>query len=216
MDVLVTGRHCHITDSFREHVQERLAKIEKLRDRVIRVEVQVTAQPNKEQPSDVTAVELTLHSKGPVVRAEGESEDKVVAFEQALDRMRTQLRRAADRRKTHRGHHTPESVRYSTALPELPINARAQTDEEKNSDVHLVAGIEVQGDGPLVVREKTHAASPMTLDQALDQMELVGHDFFLYIDAETNLASVVYRRRGYDYGVIRLDPNAEAEEPKSA
>ncbi len=216
MDVLVTGRHCHISETFREHVQERIAKIEKLRDRVIRVEVQVTAETNNSEPDKATTVELTLFSKGPVVRSEGAAEDKTVAFEQALDRMRTQLRRAADRRKTHRGHHAPESLRYSTALPELPIHARPQTEEEKNSDVHLVAGIEVQGDGPLIVREKTHAASPMTLDQALDQMELVGHDFFLYIDAETNLASVVYRRRGYDYGVIRLDPSAEPEEAKSA
>lgn len=215
MDVLVTGRHCHISDSFREHVQERIAKIEKLRDRVIRVEVQVTAETNNREPEKATTVELTLFSKGPVVRSEGTSEDKTAAFEQALDRMRTQLRRAADRRKTHKGHRS-DSVRYSTALPELPINAREQTEDEKNSDVHLVAGMEVQGDGPLVVREKTHAASPLTLDQALDQMELLGHDFFLYIDAETNLASVVYRRRGYDYGVIRLDPKAEEEHAKSA
>lgn len=215
MDVLVTGRHCHISDSFREHVQERIAKIEKLRDRVIRVEVQVTVDANKRQPDEGTTVELTLFSRGPVVRAEGMAEDKTVAFEQALDRMRTQLRRAADRRKVHRGQHAPESLRHSTALPELPIHARPPTEDEAR-DIHLVAGIEVQGDGPLVVREKTHAASPMTLAQALDQMELVGHDFFLYIDAETTLASVVYRRKGYDYGVIRLDPTAEPDEAQSA
>jgi hypothetical protein len=57
----------------------------------------------------------------------------------------------------------------------------------------------------MVVREKTHQAAPMTLDQALYEMELVGHDFFLFVDKETELASVVYRRRGYDYGVIRLE-----------
>ena len=63
----------------------------------------------------------------------------------------------------------------------------------------------VLGEGPMVVREKTHSAAPMTLDQALYEMELVGHDFFLFVDKETEMASVVYRRRGYDYGVIRLE-----------
>ena len=68
-----------------------------------------------------------------------------------------------------------------------------------------VGPITVTGDGPLVVREKTHAADPMTLDQALYEMELVGHDFYLFVDKATDRPSVVYRRRGYDYGVIALD-----------
>ena len=62
----------------------------------------------------------------------------------------------------------------------------------------------MEGDGPLVVREKVHAAPPMTIDQALLEMELVGHDFYLFHDSECDRFSVVYRRRGYDYGVIRL------------
>ena len=70
--------------------------------------------------------------------------------------------------------------------------------------------IEMEGDGPLVVREKFHAAVPMTIDQALFEMELVGHDFFLFTDEKSSMPSVVYRRRGYQYGVIRLveDPDA--------
>ncbi len=60
-------------------------------------------------------------------------------------------------------------------------------------------------DGPLVVREKVHKAAPMTIDQALFEMELVGHDFFLFADSDSGQPSVVYRRRGYDYGVLRLD-----------
>ena len=62
----------------------------------------------------------------------------------------------------------------------------------------------MEGDGPLVVREKFHSATPMTIDRALLEMELVGHDFFLFRDETCQLPSVVYRRRGYDYGVIRL------------
>lgn len=212
MDVLVTGRHCQIPDSFRDHVRERITRIERLRDRVIRVEVQVSANENKRVPDQATRVEITLFSKGPVVRSEGTAEDKMAAFEQALERMRSQLRKAADRRKHHRGQKGQESVRFSATLPDLPVSASPSEDE----DVQTIAGIEVQGDGPLVVREKVHPASPMTLAEALDRMELVGHDFFLYIDADHRCPSVVYRRRAYDYGVIRLDDGVAAEQSEAA
>ena len=68
-----------------------------------------------------------------------------------------------------------------------------------------VGTVTVTGDGPLVVREKSHAAAPMTLEQALYEMELVGHDLYLFVDKESERPSVVYRRRGYDYGVISLE-----------
>jgi hypothetical protein len=81
-------------------------------------------------------------------------------------------------------------------------------EDHETAPTSSVAGIEVVGDGPLVVREKVHEASPMALDQALYEMELVGHDFFLFIDSHSGRPSVVYRRRGYDYGVIALDAAA--------
>lgn len=206
MDVSVTGRHCHISDEFRAHVQERLTKIEKLSDKAIRMEVQVSAYGTKRQPEESSRVEITLRGKGPVVRAEAQHHEKIAAFEQALEKMRTQLRKAADRRRVHRGNHTPKSVREATmALTPVDIEPAA---EENESDTHLVAGIEVTGDGPLVVREKSHTATPMSLEQALDEMELVGHDFYLFVDSTSGLPSVVYRRKAYDYGVLRLDVSA--------
>lgn len=211
MDVLVTGRHCQIPDSFRDHVRERITRIERLRDRVIRVEVQVSANENKRVPDQATRVEITLFSKGPVVRSEGTAEDKMAAFEQALERMRSQLRKAADRRKHHRGQKGQESVRFSATLPDLPVSASPSEDE----DVQTIAGIEVQGDGPLVVREKVHPASPMTLAEALDRMELVGHDFFLFVDKETQEPSAVYRRKGWEYGVISLSNDGRSGEEKA-
>lgn len=202
MDVSVTGRHCHISDEFRAHVQERLSKIEKLSEKAIRMEVQVSAYGTKRQPEESSRVEITLRGKGPVVRAEAQHHEKVAAFEQALEKMRTQLRKAADRRRVHRGNHTPTSVREAT-MGLAPVDVTPA--EEEPSDKHVVAGIEVTGDGPLVVREKSHTGVPMTLEQALDQMELVGHDFYLFVDADSGLPSVVYRRKAYDYGVLRLD-----------
>jgi ribosomal subunit interface protein len=205
MDVVVKSRHCSVAEEFRALVEEKLARLEKLDDRVIRVEVEVTEERNKRQHDQAHCVEITLRSKGPVVRAEAASTDKIAALDMALDRVMAQLRKAADRKKVHRGQHTPQSLHAAAATPPDVSVAPVDEGSEAESDTHLVAGIQVQGEGPLVVREKTHAAGPMTLDQALLAMELVGHDFFLYVDADHSLPSVVYRRHGYDYGVIRLE-----------
>lgn len=201
MDVLVTGRHCQISDDFRAHVVERISAVEKLKDRVIRVEVQVSTYPHKKQPDQATRVEITLRSRGPVVRAEAAADEKLVAFDHALDRLKSQLRRAADRRKVHRG------LRGRASLGDLVVMdavAAPVPGDDERPEIRKIAGLEVHGDGPLVVREKLFKASPLTLAQALDEMELVGHDFFLYVDAETGAPSAVYRRKAYDYGVIHL------------
>ncbi len=206
MDVLVTGRHCQISDDYRARVEEKLAAIEKLKDRVIRIDVQVTANSHKRQPDQSTKVEITLRSKGPVVRAEASAEDKLVAFDRALDRLKSQLRRASDRRKTHRALKTEPALSEAGAVAAEPL----QTEE---LDIQtLPGGLEVTGDGPLVVREKFFEATPLTLAQALDQMELVGHDFFLYVDAESGAPSVAYRRKAYDYGVIHLSVSRHGAE----
>jgi ribosomal subunit interface protein len=200
MDVVVTSRRCQLTDAFRDHVSEKLNSLEKLKERIIRAEVMVTCSDAKREPEQAVRVEITLNGKGPVVRAEAAADDKMVAFEHALDRLKTQLLRASDRRKTHRGLRGGATLKPAEATPVEP--------EEQESDVRTVAGLEVHGDGPLVVREKNFTASPLTLAQALDEMELVGHDFFLYLDAESSQPSVVYRRKAYDYGVIHLDVDA--------
>jgi hypothetical protein len=150
-------------------------------------------------------VELTMMSRGPVMRAEAAAEDKMAALDIALDRLQARMRKAADRRRIHHGSRTPVSLAEATAVS---ANGAPPVEEEPEEDLtgeHKVGPLTVVGDGPLVVREKRHQAVPMTLDQALYEMELVGHDFFLFVDKETELPSVVYRRRGYDYGVIRLE-----------
>ena len=200
MDVVVTSRRCQLNDAFRDHVSEKLNSLEKLKERIIRAEVMVTCSEAKRQPEQAVRVEITLNGKGPVVRAEAAADDKMVAFEHALDRLKTQLLRASDRRKVHRGLRGGTSVK---ALEPTPVEATIE-----DTDVRTVAGIEVHGDGPLVVREKNFTSLPLTLAQALDEMELVGHDFFLYLDAESSQPSVVYRRKAYDYGVIHLDVEA--------
>jgi ribosomal subunit interface protein len=203
MDIVLNSRHCELTDRFRSHVEEKLARLEKHDHRVIRVEVEVEAERNPRQAERAVRVQLTAFSKGPVVRAEAAADDKMAALDLALDKMVGQMRRAADRKRVHRGRHTPTSV--SKALAGLePVDPSALAEESADT-TRRVGPITVLGDGPLVVREKVHSAEPMMLDQALYEMELVGHDFFLYVDKETERPSVVYRRRGYDYGVITLE-----------
>ena len=202
MDVVVTGRHCEITDRYRSHVEEKLTRLEKHDHRIMRVQVEVDCEPNPRQRDRAVRIELTAFSKGPVIRAEAAAVDKMAAFDLALDKMASQMRRAADRRRVHHGRHAPVSV--GQALADVDEIAEQTSDDDEVHD-RQVGPITVAGDGPLVVREKIHPASPMTLDQALYEMELVGHDFYLFVDKENDRPSVVYRRRGYDYGVIALD-----------
>jgi ribosomal subunit interface protein len=202
MDVVVTGRHCEITDRYRSHVEEKLTRLEKHDHRIMRVQVEVDCEANPRQRDRAVRIELTAYSKGPVIRAEAAAVDKMAALDLALDKMASQMRRAADRRRVHHGRHAPVSV--GQALADVDESAEETPDETHVRD-RQVGPIAVAGDGPLVVREKTHPASPMTLDQALYEMELVGHDFYLFVDKENDRPSVVYRRRGYDYGVIALD-----------
>ncbi|HEU4812363.1 MAG TPA: ribosome-associated translation inhibitor RaiA [Nocardioides sp.] len=202
MEVVVTGRHCELSDRFRSHVEEKLTRLEKHDHRIMRVQVEVEYERNPRLHDRAIRVELTAFSKGPVIRAEAAAEDKMGALDLALDKMASQMRRAADRRRVHHGRHTPVSVGEALAngAPDEPSFGDDEVVTERR-----VGPIAVTGDGPLVVREKTHAASPMTLDQALYEMELVGHDFYLFVDKENDRPAVVYRRRGYDYGVISLD-----------
>jgi ribosomal subunit interface protein len=205
MEVVVTGRHCELSDRFRSHVEEKLSRLEKHDHRIIRVNVEVENERNPRQADRAVRVQLTALSKGPVIRAEACAADKMGALDLALDKMAAQMRRASDRRRVHHGRHAPVSVGQALAngvpTPETVV-------DEVVTHERQVGPISVTGDGPLVVREKTHPADPMTLDQALYEMELVGHDFYLFVDKESDRPSVVYRRRGYDYGVISLDLEA--------
>jgi len=208
VEVVVSSRHCEVSERFRQHVADKLSRLEKHDDRVARVDVEVTQERNPRQADRAVRIQLTVHSRGPVIRAEAAAEDKMAALDGALLRLQARLRKAADRRRIHRGNHAPVSLAQAAAVAAPGPGSNDGVGAEEGHDPgapHQVGPLTVIGDGPVVVREKTHAAGPMTLDQALYEMELVGHDFFLFVDKETKQPSVVYRRRGYDYGVIRLE-----------
>jgi ribosomal subunit interface protein len=218
VNIIFKGRHTDVLDRFRRHATAKLAKIGKLDSKVMRIDVEVCAERNPRQSQRRERVELTISSRGPAIRAEASAEDRYAALDMAVSKLESRLRRVADRRKCRHGAHAAVRVidlpaanaesGEPGAQPEIP----AQRDEPEMAESVVgdglsaddVVPIQAEGDGPLVVREKYHVARPMAIDQALLEMELVGHDFFLFRDTRDGRPSVVYRRRGYQYGVIRL------------
>jgi ribosomal subunit interface protein len=213
VDIVVKGRNVEVPDHFREHVAQKLAPSERLDSRVIRIDVELMHEKNPRQSDRCQRVEITCNSKGPIIRAEASAADFYAALDTAVLKLEARLRKAHDRRRVHHGRHTPPSVAEATAgLPVgVPLGVSSNGLDGDHA-VEAVALLERDGPGPavvddtasLIVRDKTHDGQPMTSADALHEMELVGHDFYLYMDADAGLPSVVYRRHGYDYGVIRL------------
>ncbi|HEX8632192.1 MAG TPA: ribosome-associated translation inhibitor RaiA [Catenuloplanes sp.] len=223
MDIVVKGRNVEVPDHYRIHVADKLAKIERYDHKLIRVDVELFHERNPRQVDHCQRVEITVVSRGPVVRAEACAKDFYAALDAAITKLDTRLRRAADRRRVHRGRHAPLSVAAATAglptdLPNDPIGAALSSATGPSSNGQATHehptvvddAVDEYDDGKPwhIVREKEHPAEPMTIDDALFQMELVGHDFYLFLDKETARPSVVYRRRGYDYGIIALSAAA--------
>ena len=205
MDVVVRGRNVEVPEHFRQHVAEKIEKIERYDHRIIRIDVELYHERNPRQREQCQRVEVTCASRGPVVRAEACASDFYRALDAAVAKLEGRMRRAADRRRVHRGVRTPTSVAAATSG--LEVDGLAQEGTSVATMERQEADEQASGEEfGLVVREKEHTAEPMTIDRALFEMELVGHDFYLFSDADTGRASVVYRRKGYDYGVIRLTP----------
>jgi ribosomal subunit interface protein len=223
METNIVGRNLGITDRFRDYATEKAEKIAGLAEKALALEIKVSRHTEKSGAAGNDRVELTLIGKGPIVRAEAEGGDKYAAFDIALGRLLERVRRAKDRRKVHRGGaHRPTSLHEASASGFAVIDivpADGDTLERVRTgaiqvvpdDAPTAAGEAEEADevySPVVIRRKVFAAAPMTVDDALYFMELVGHDFYLFQDAETHRPSVVYRRKGWDYGVIELDGNA--------
>ncbi|KUJ64837.1 ribosomal subunit interface protein [Streptomyces albus subsp. albus] len=225
MDIVVKGRKTEVPERFRKHVAEKLKldKIQKIDGKVISLDVEVSKEHNPRQSDRSDRVEITLRSRGPVIRAEAAAADPYAALDLAASKLEARMRKQHDKRHTRRGNGRIPASDVADAVPGAArINGSGEIVVESPEAPVLapttrMGSLEVQGEGPLVVREKTHAASPMSLDQALYEMELVGHDFYLFVDSDTKQPSVVYRRHGYDYGVIHLESEAfVGEEPGGA
>lgn len=212
MDITVVGRNAEIHPNFREYVESKVAKVPQFYPRAQRIDVELTHERNPRQAETAERIELTVFGKGPIIRAEASSSDRYAAVDIASGKLYERLRRARDRAKDHRRRYNkPIAQDLGGIVPEdVEPPAEEETPVEDKlrpaSDLKPGEAREEQlGDSPVIVRQKLHEAEPMTVDQALYQMELVGHPFFLFIDSDTNQPCVVYHREGWTYGVIRLN-----------
>ncbi len=219
MDISIVGRHTKVSEDTRLKIAEKMEKVESLAPRATRAEVNVVHERNPRLASDRERVEITVHANG-VIRGEATAEDRMAALDLASARVFEQLRRRRERRgKRHNNKpslHTVVSQDLAAVPGEPPREQDHSQDEGRVESVEAWEGAteedlqEVPIDGtPIVIRSKTHPATRVTVAEAIDQMELVGHDFYLFIDSDTGLPSAVYRRRGWTYGVIRIEENGE-------
>jgi ribosomal subunit interface protein len=210
MDVTVTVRHCEVPERFRRHLSDKVAKVEQLAPRARRVAAVVRHEPNPRLAPVAYSVELTVHGDGPVVRAEASADEPYAALDLTMAKIVERLRRVHDRKvvKHSRSAVPPVPAPGSpppAAVADDRVTGDGATADGSGPDGRVEGGhLATEGFSPITIREKVHRSEPMSLDQALYEMELVGHDFFLFVDAESRLPSVVYRRKGWSYGVLRL------------
>lgn len=216
MEITVTGRNLGVTDRFREYAIEKAEKIDHLAERAIAFEIKVSRHHETRGSNGEDRVELTLIGPGPLVRAEAAGSDKYVAFDLAIGKLTERIRQSKDRKKVHRGQHRPVSLREASAdgFSAIALDPASPEllEQVLTGEIPVQPGSSIPDDEdytPVVIRRKVFPSSHMTVEDALDHMELVGHDFFLFIDAETDRPSVVYRRKGWDYGVIALEEEQE-------
>ncbi|MPV48879.1 MULTISPECIES: ribosome hibernation-promoting factor, HPF/YfiA family [unclassified Pseudactinotalea] len=213
MEIVVVGRHTEVADRFRRHVEDKLGKVGQYSPYAQRVDVEVSHERNPRLVERSERIELTVRAKGPVVRAEASATDRYAALDLATAKLYERLRRARDRRKSH---HTRGQFPDHVVPNELLPTPEPEPVEPDGLVAPTEPGIAVEsqlGDSPVLVRQKVHETTPMSVDQALAEMEYVGHPFYLFIDAETHQPCVVYHRHGWTYGVIRLAVEVTAPEP---
>ncbi|MHA3023175.1 ribosome hibernation-promoting factor, HPF/YfiA family [Mycobacterium sp. BMJ-28] len=196
-DVVVKGRNVEVPEHFRIYVSEKLARLERLDKTIYLFDVELDHEKNRRQRKNCQHVEITARGRGPVVRGEGCADSFYAALESAVCKLESRLRRSKDRRKIHYGDKRPVSLHEATAV--IPPEELPASSESGQADT-----VVDDHEPGRIVRTKEHEATPMTVDDALYEMELVGHDFFLFHDKESDRPSVVYRRHAYDYGLIRL------------
>jgi ribosomal subunit interface protein len=203
-EIVVKGRNVEIPEHFRIYVADKLSRLERLDRTIYLFDVELDHERNRRQRKNCQHVEITARGRGPVIRGEACADSFYAALESAVCKLESRLRRSKDRRKIHYGDKTPVSLAEATAIGPLPETLDGSAQESSQFD-----GMLDDHEPGRIVRTKEHPATPMTTDDALSQMELVGHDFFLFHDKESDKPCVVYRRHAYDYGLIRLsEPGA--------
>jgi putative sigma-54 modulation protein len=201
MRTQIKGRNVTITDALQDYAEDKVARVQKLLrerkiDEVTRVELELKVEKNPSIPEPSIA-EATIFTRGPVIRARERSDDMYAAIDLVTDKLMRRVKKYHDKvhGKTRKGHEKLVPVAAPPVGEESPISAAALIGSE-------LAGEEPNGDNGRVVKVKQFALKPMSVDEATLQLELVGHDFFVFQNAETSRTNVLYRRRDGHYGLI--------------
>jgi putative sigma-54 modulation protein len=187
MEIQVRGNGVTIDDNLREFINRRAVRLDRMVDRVVDAKLELRALHNRVGP-DTTAAQITIRSGRDVLRAEERAADQMVAIDQAFDKLERQIRRVHDKRSRR---HAPgqATIRAGALIPETASTVDT-LDADEDVDV---------GD---LVRTKRFGLKPMDVEEAIEQMELLGHDFFLFHYVDEDIPSVVYRRRDGTYGLL--------------
>ncbi|WP_430593507.1 ribosome hibernation-promoting factor, HPF/YfiA family [Humidisolicoccus flavus] len=221
METTIAGRGVTITDRFSAYVEEKLEKVGVLLQNSTGTAVRVSRHHDASGAAGGDRVEITVQIPGKVVRAESDGPDKYAAFDSAFHRIMERARRIKSRKTNFRSsERTPlrtaaesefQNVGVQPAAVEL-IDQVAAGEVPDQTDAH---DEDEQSWSPVVIRRKSFPTRSMTVSEAVDQMELVGHPFYLFYDSESERCAVVYRRKGWSYGVIALDDEIEEEQVES-
>ena len=187
MEIQVRGNGVRINDGLREFIDRRATRLDRMLDRVVEAKLELRALHNRVGP-DTTAAQITIRSGRDVLRAEERAADQIVAIDKAFDKLERQLRRVHDKRS--RRHAAGQATIRDAAPESETISAIDEIELDDEQDV---------GD---LVRTKRFAVKPMDVEEAIEQMELLGHDFFLFHYVDEDIPSVVYRRRDGAYGLL--------------
>ncbi len=177
MQIIVKGKNLEVTDALRKYAVEKVGRVEKYLDRIIKTEIELSVEKNP-KIQDKQVVEVTIFSSGPVIRAKESAADMYQAIDLVCGKLERQARKVK-KKLIDRSHHARNPFK---AAPGSPLE-----EEERE---------------PRIVKTKSFLLKPMTPEEACLQMELVGHDFFVFINSETEDTNVVYRRKDGNYGLI--------------
>lgn len=189
MDVQIKARNLRLTDALQEYIESRLQRLDKIDQKVTDAKFEIRSERNRTGGEQMVA-QFTIATKDAILRTEEKNRDIHVAIDLAIERMERQIRRFRDKRVFYRRRQRQMAAEAGEPLPVSTLDGLDVAEEEEETPSELL------------VRRKRFKIQPMSEEEAIEQMELLGHDFFVFANAETEEVNVVYRRKDGQYGLI--------------
>jgi len=182
MELFIKGKNVEVTDRLRDYVEKKVGKLDRYLPSISEAWVELSTEGAK-AAQDRQVCQVTVRSNGTILRAEERSDDMFTSIDTVLNKMYRQIARYKGKRKNR--------WRGTSAAPEpLPVDLEEEYEYEEE-------------EASRIVRFKRFAMIPMHPDEAVEQMELLGHDFFVFYNADEGQINVLYRRKDGDYGVLQ-------------